>query len=117
MVTHHGVISCKGYATEAPLCVGACELQVALMRVLDSAIGAMEAHRGVTAITERGLGLLWNLASDDGNRVSVTDSEETHLVQSHGSEQALTAGAGSGRGVRSRGKLGQAFVMRCIRCV
>ncbi len=35
-------------------------VQVPLMRVVDSAVAAMDAHRGVAAVAEHGLRFLWN---------------------------------------------------------
>ncbi len=39
------------------------------MRVVDSAVAAMDAHRGVAAVAEHGLGFLNNLANMEPNRV------------------------------------------------
>ena len=39
------------------------------MRVLGSSVAAMDAHRGVAAVAEQGLGLLWNLAFAADNKV------------------------------------------------
>ncbi len=47
-----------------------CCLQVPLMAVLPCAQAAMDAHRGVAAVAEQGLGFLANLAFADANRVS-----------------------------------------------
>jgi hypothetical protein len=48
-------------------CVGV--VQVALMRVVSSAVAAMDAHRGVAAVAENGVLLLRNLSLADANRV------------------------------------------------
>ena len=43
--------------------------QVALMRVVDSAMAALDAHRGVSGVAKNGLGFLRNMASAGENRV------------------------------------------------
>ena len=43
--------------------------QVPLMRVLDSGVAAMDAHRGVADVVKQGLGFLANLASAADNKV------------------------------------------------
>ena len=44
-------------------------VQVALMRVVDSAVAAMEAHQGVAGAAQNGLDLLASLAFAAENRV------------------------------------------------
>ncbi len=41
-----------------------------MMRVVDSAVAAMDAHRGVAAVAEHGLCFLRNVSLADSNRVS-----------------------------------------------
>ncbi len=43
--------------------------QVPLMRVLDSGVAAMDAHRGVAGVVKQGLGFLRNLAVAADNKV------------------------------------------------
>jgi hypothetical protein len=40
-----------------------------LMRVVDSAVAAMDAHRGVAAVAEIGLGFLRHMSIPEPNRV------------------------------------------------
>ncbi len=40
-----------------------------MMRVVDRAVAAMDAHRGVAAVAEHGLCFLSNLANPEPNRV------------------------------------------------
>ncbi len=51
------------------LCVGMDGGQVPLMRVLDSVVAAMDAHRGVANVVEEGLRFLRNLAVAARNQV------------------------------------------------
>ncbi len=44
-------------------------VQVPLMRVVDSALAAMDAHRGVAVVAESGLGFLRNMSTAEPNRV------------------------------------------------
>jgi hypothetical protein len=44
-------------------------VQVPLMRVVDSAVAAMDTHRGVAAVAEHGLGFLRNMSNPEPNRV------------------------------------------------
>jgi hypothetical protein len=46
-------------------------VQVALMGALSSAVAAMDAHRGLAAVAEQGLGFLRNLSVADTNLVRV----------------------------------------------
>ncbi len=46
-------------------------VQVALMGVVSSAVAAMDAHRGVAAVAEHGLGFLRYLSMVDANMVCV----------------------------------------------
>jgi hypothetical protein len=39
------------------------------MRVVDSAVAAMDTHRGVAAVAEHGLGFLRNMSNPEPNRV------------------------------------------------
>ena len=43
--------------------------QVPLMRVLDSGVAAMDAHRGVADVVEQGLGFLAKLSAAADNKV------------------------------------------------
>ena len=45
-------------------------VQVPLMAALPTAQAAMDAHRGVAAVADRGLALLCNLSVAEANRVS-----------------------------------------------
>jgi hypothetical protein len=47
-----------------------CYVQVPLMAALPTAQAAMDAHRGVAAVAEQGLGFLCNLSVAEANRVS-----------------------------------------------
>jgi hypothetical protein len=47
-----------------------CCLQVPLMAALPTAQAAMDAHRGMAAVAEQGLGFLLNLAVAKANKVS-----------------------------------------------
>ena len=58
------------FACMCPACVCCC-VQVPLMAALPAAQAAMDAHRGVAAVTERGLHFLWYLAIAEANRVSL----------------------------------------------
>ncbi len=40
-----------------------------MMRVVDGAVAAMDAHRGVAVVAENGLGFLWNVSIPEPNRV------------------------------------------------
>ncbi len=40
-----------------------------MMRVVDSAVAAMDAHRGVAAVAENGLGILRAMSIPEPNRV------------------------------------------------
>ncbi len=46
-------------------------IQVPLMGVVSSAVAAMDAHQGVAAVAEHGLGFLGGLAAADANLVCV----------------------------------------------
>ena len=46
-------------------------VQVPLMAALPTAQAAMDAHRGVVAVGEHGLGFLRNLAMAEANKVSL----------------------------------------------
>ncbi len=48
-----------------------CCVQVPLMAALPTAQAAMDAHRGVVAVAERGLRFLWYLAIAEANEVSL----------------------------------------------
>ncbi len=54
------------------LCLGARGVQVPLMEVLGSAVGALDARRGVARVAENGLRFLTNLAFATENEVSTT---------------------------------------------
>jgi hypothetical protein len=43
--------------------------QARLMDVLDSIVGALEAHRGVASVAEAGLSCMWKLSFAEANRV------------------------------------------------
>ncbi len=49
--------------------VALCVVQVPLMRVVDGAVAAMDAHRGVAAVAEHGLGFLRNMSITEPNMV------------------------------------------------
>ena len=49
-----------------------CVWPVRMMADLPGAPAAMDAHRGVAAVAEHGLGFLMNLATAEANRVSWT---------------------------------------------
>jgi hypothetical protein len=54
------------------LCLGARGVQVPLMDVLGSAVGALDAHRGVAGVASNGLWFLAALAIASENKVSAT---------------------------------------------
>ena len=61
------VYACLFFALSVSLL---CRLQVPLMAALHTAQAAMDAHRGVAAVAQQGLGFLWSLSVADANKVS-----------------------------------------------
>ena len=74
------------------LCVGMDGGQVPLMRVLDSGVAAMDAHRGVADVVKQGLGFLANLAFAAGNQVG----GEGFVVGALGGCRVLCSSCGRG---------------------
>ncbi len=63
------MLMCVVYIVHDAVTLGLAVAQVAMMDVVSSVVAAMDAHRGVPAVAEHGLGFLRNLSVTDANKV------------------------------------------------